>query len=131
MKWTDSVLIQRHFNLLFNPLTIRLCAAVKSFDANITISGSFVLIAIKSNDQQFLQHKPLSPSAKVFDLFRLRDMNNYSVVTADVTTDHFGNAHNVVGNDETDFIYVVGATDTTNYTCDGKFSFYCPQTRAR
>ena len=56
----------------------------------------------------------------MFDLSRLRDMNNYSVVTADVTMEHFGNAHNVVGNEETDFIYVVGATAMTNYTCDGK-----------
>ena len=47
-------------------------------------------------------------------------MNNYSVVHADVTTEHFGNAHNVVGNDETDFIYVMGATERTAYNCDGK-----------
>ena len=53
-------------------------------------------------------------------LSRLCDMNNYSVVTADVTTEHFGNAHNIVGNEETDFIYVVGVTARTDYTCDGK-----------
>ena len=47
-------------------------------------------------------------------------MNNYSVAYADVTIEHFGNAHNVVGNDETDFIYVVGATERTAYTCSGK-----------
>ena len=68
---------------------------------------------------------------QVFDLSRLRNMNNYSVVTADVTTEHFGNARNVVGNKETDFIYVVGATNMTNYTCDGKHSFYCLQTKCK
>ena len=68
---------------------------------------------------------------QVFDLSRLRNMNNYSVVTADVTTEHFGNARNVVGNEETDFIYVVGATNTTNYTCNGKHSFYCLQTKCK
>ena len=57
---------------------------------------------------------------QVFDLSRLRHMNNYSVVYADVTTEHFGNAHNVVGNNETDFIYVVGATERTAYTCEDK-----------
>ena len=71
----------------------------------------------------FYNRNPISLSPQVFDLSRLRHMNNYSVVDADLTTEHFGNAHNVVGNDDTDFIYVVGATDKTNYTCDGKNYF--------
>ena len=58
-------------------------------------------------------------SPQVFDLSRLRKMNNYSVVYADATIRDFGNAHNVVGNDETDFIYVVGATEPTTFTCNG------------
>ena len=42
------------------------------------------------------------------------------MVEADATADEFGNAHNIVANEDTDFIYVVGATQKTGFTCNGK-----------
>ena len=42
---------------------------------------------------------------------RLRDLDTFTVVEPDAaTSSEFGNAHNIVANEETDFIYVVGAT---------------------
>ncbi len=51
---------------------------------------------------------------------RLRDLDGYNVVNPDASSYLFGNAHNIVANDDTDFIYVVGATQSTDYTCSGK-----------
>ena len=58
----------------------------------------------------------------MFDLNRLRDLDSFTVVDPDVTRDEFGNAHNIVANEDTDFIYVVGATQSTDYTCFGEYT---------
>ena len=51
----------------------------------------------------------------------LRDSDGFQVVEATATFEEFGNAHNIVANEDTDFVYVVGATQ--NYpgvTCSGE-----------
>jgi len=61
---------------------------------------------------------------QVFDLLRLRDMTEFSVVEPDTHYDLFGNAHNIVSNVETGYVYVVGATDRKfKYSCRGGLHF--------
>jgi len=61
---------------------------------------------------------------QVFDLLRLREMTQFSVVEPDMHYDLFGNAHNIVSNEETGYVYVVGATDRRYpYSCRGGLHF--------
>jgi choice-of-anchor B domain-containing protein len=50
---------------------------------------------------------------QVFDLERLRSMTSFAFVEADTLYSEFGNAHNIVANEETKFLYVVGATQSS------------------
>ena len=43
-------------------------------------------------------------------------MNDFQVMSADAEYSMFGNAHNIVANEETGFVYVVGATAGFNTT---------------
>jgi len=47
---------------------------------------------------------------QVFDLTRLRGRNTMTYFTVDGSSSVFGNAHNIVANEQTKFLYVVGAT---------------------
>jgi len=47
---------------------------------------------------------------QVFDLRRLRGRNSVEYFDPDATNKDFGSSHNIVANEETNFIYVVGAT---------------------
>ena len=59
---------------------------------------------------------------QVFDLLRLRNMTEFSIVEPDTHYDLFGNAHNIVSNEETGYVYVVGATDRNyKYSCKGEY----------
>jgi len=61
---------------------------------------------------------------QVFDLTRLRDMAEFSLVTSDNDYSLFGNAHNIVANEDTGYVYVVGATDKKYpYSCLGGLHF--------
>ncbi len=42
------------------------------------------------------------------------------MVEADNHADEFGNAHNIIANEDTEFVYVVGANQRTDFTCSGK-----------
>ena len=58
---------------------------------------------------------------QIFDLERLRTMTSFSYVKSDKDYTLFGNAHNVVSNEETGYIYIVGATDKRyTYSCKGQ-----------
>ena len=62
-----------------------------------------------------------NPILQVYDLNLLRDSDGFQEVEATATFEEFGNAHNIVANEDTDFVYVVGATQ--NYpgvTCLGE-----------
>jgi len=57
---------------------------------------------------------------QVFDLRRLRGRNSIEYFTPDAVNLDFGSSHNIVANEETNFIYVVGATQTGfPLTCRG------------
>lgn len=57
---------------------------------------------------------------QVFDLERLRTMTSFSDVNADAEYSLFGNAHNIVSNEETGYVYVVGATQREyQFSCKG------------
>lgn len=61
---------------------------------------------------------------QVFDLERLRTMTSFSYVRSDTDYSLFGNAHNIVSNEETGYVYVVGATQKTyEYSCKGGLHF--------
>lgn len=61
---------------------------------------------------------------QVVDLLRLRDMTEFSIIEADTHYDMFGNAHNIVSNEETGYVFVVGATDRKyEYSCRGGLHF--------
>lgn len=61
---------------------------------------------------------------QVFDLCRLRTMDDFSYVEADTHYALFGNSHNIVSNEETGYIYVVGATDRKyEFSCRGGLHF--------
>ena len=61
----------------------------------------------------YIVAEALNHGLQVFDLLRLRDMTPSSEVpevTSDADYSLFGNAHNIVSNEETGYVYVVGAT---------------------
>jgi choice-of-anchor B domain-containing protein len=47
---------------------------------------------------------------QVFDLTRLRGKTSPETFLPDAVYQGFGNAHNIVANEDTNFVYVVGAT---------------------
>lgn len=60
---------------------------------------------------------------QVFDLTRLRNKISIETFRPDATFKGFGNAHNIVASEETNFVYVVGATQESPenpMTCQGK-----------
>ena len=64
-----------------------------------------------------------SSYVQVYDLSLLRDSDGFQVVEATAVYENFGNAHNIVANDDTDFVYAVGATaNFPGFTCGGESS---------
>ena len=62
----------------------------------------------------------------MYDLNLLRDSDGFQEVEATALFENFGNAHNIVANEETDFVYVVGATaNYPGFTCGGWFHRHC------
>ena len=55
----------------------------------------------------------------MYDLSLLRDSDGFQVVEPTVLFDEFGSIHNIVGNDETDYVYAVGSSTDS---CQGKTS---------
>jgi len=75
-------------------------------------------------DTAYIVSEAKDHGLQVFDLLRLREMSEFSYVEADTHYDLFGNAHNIVSNEDTGYVYVVGATDHKNdriyeYSCKG------------
>ena len=67
---------------------------------------------------------------QIFNLERLRNMTSLQNVTPDAHYDKIGNSHNIVADEETRFIYVVGATNQSNpkyILCTGQYisPIYC------
>jgi len=46
---------------------------------------------------------------QVFDLTRLRGVNAYTIFNPDAVNSDFGQAHNIVANEDTNFVYAVGS----------------------
>lgn len=62
------------------------------------------------NNHAFIVSEAFGHGMQVFDLTRLRDVTNPPVIfTADAMYSGFGNAHNIVINEDTGFAYVVGS----------------------
>ena len=58
---------------------------------------------------------------QVFDLTELRGKTEFKMLQATAEYTQFGNAHNIVVNEDSGFVYAVGATDS-NYarSCSGQ-----------
>ncbi|MRI00999.1 choice-of-anchor B family protein [Kriegella sp. EG-1] len=83
-----------------------------------TVASSWRDIKVYSN-HAYVVSEAQAHGMQVFDLTRLRDVNNPpQIFDADFLYDEFGNAHNIVINEETGFAYAVG---TTTFSGGGHF----------
>jgi choice-of-anchor B domain-containing protein len=83
---------------------------VSSSWRDIKVIGNYAYIVSEARDH----------GLQVFDLTRLRGRSSVEYFTPDARNMDFGNAHNIVSNEDTNFVYVVGATQTSGYrTCSG------------
>jgi len=72
------------------------------------------------NNAAYIVSEAKDHGLQVFNLLRLRTMKSFSDVQADAVYSLFGNAHNIVSNEETGFVYVVGATQREyQFSCKG------------
>jgi len=96
-----------------NPVTVAFMytQTVPSLWRDIKVIGSYAYVVAEARDH----------GLQVFDLTRLRGRNSLEYLTPDATNRDFGNAHNIVANSDTNFVYVVGATQagTGHRLCRG------------
>lgn len=88
-----------------NPVTIGFMysATVHSSWRDMKVIGNYAYIVAEAADH----------GLQVFDLRRLRGQTTGQVFLPDATLKTFGQAHNIVSNSDTNYVYVVGATRTT------------------
>ena len=71
----------------------------------------------------FLFFKNQRKTLQIFDLTRLRNSTGFQILEATAEWLEFGNAHNIVANEETGHVFVVGAVPTIQaipgITCAG------------
>jgi len=76
------------------------------------------------NDVAFIVSEAKDHGLQVFNLRRLRSMTSFGYVESDTHYGLFGNAHNIVSNEETEYVYVVGATQRDyEFSCRGGLHF--------
>ena len=102
----------RHYAIVASTNSVFLHRTTATTWRDIKVIGNYAFIVAESR-----QH-----GLQVFDLTRLRTGNVNTVYLADATHTGFGNAHNIVSNEETNFVYVVGATQSGYpLTCRGTY----------
>jgi choice-of-anchor B domain-containing protein len=84
-----------------NPVTVGFIytATGPSTWRDMKVIGNFVYIVSEASNH----------GLQVFDLTRLRGRNSVEYFEPDAVNNEFGQAHNIVANEETEFIYVVGS----------------------
>jgi choice-of-anchor B domain-containing protein len=82
------------------PVGIVYTETVASTWRDIKVIGNYAYIVSEARNH----------GLQVFDLTRLRGKTSVETFLPDATYKGFGNAHNIVSNEETNFVYVVGAT---------------------
>jgi len=76
------------------------------------------------NNVAFIVSEAKDHGLQVFDLTRFRSMTSFGYVESDTHYNLFGNAHNIVSNEETEYVYVVGATQRQyEHSCRGGLHF--------
>jgi len=72
------------------------------------------------NDHAFIVSEAAGHGMQVVDMTQFRGKTDFSIIQADALYSEFGNAHNIVSNEATGYVYVVGDTDL-NYegSCAG------------
>jgi len=85
-----------------NPVAVGFIRTATTYSSwrDIKVIGSYAYIVSEARGH----------GLQVFDLTKLRGRNTLAVFTPDAVSNVFGNAHNIVANEETHFLYVVGAT---------------------
>jgi len=85
-----------------NPVPVGFMYSATTYSSwrDIKVIGNFAYIVAEARGH----------GLQVFDLTRLRGRNTMTYFTPDAVSNVFGNAHNIVANEETKFLYVVGAT---------------------
>lgn len=79
-----------------------------------TVSSSWRDIKVYNN-HAFIVSEAANHGMQVFDLQKLRDTNNLpKTYTADAVLTEFGNAHNIIINEESGYAYVVGFRGSYN-----------------
>jgi choice-of-anchor B domain-containing protein len=80
-------------------------ATVRSSWRDIKVIGNYAYIVAEA-----ARH-----GLQVFDLTRLRGRTTIATFQPDAINEDFGQAHNIVSNSDTNFLYVVGSTSTAGY----------------
>jgi len=90
-----------------NPVTVGFIYSrtVGSSWRDMKVIGNYAYIVSEARDH----------GLQVFDLTRLRGRNSIEYFEPDAVSNEFGQSHNIVANEETNFVYVVGSTSTTGY----------------
>jgi len=98
-----------------NPITVGYIhsATVASTWRDIKVIGNFAYIVSEAPGH----------GLQVFDLTHLRGLNTLTYFKPDAVNTDFGNVHNIVANEDSNFVYAVGATqaaaDGYPLTCEG------------
>jgi hypothetical protein len=92
--------IAKVFLTFLTKSSIACCRTVSSTWRDIKVIGNYAYIVSEARNH----------GLQVFDLTRLRGKTSAETFLPDATYKGFGNAHNIVSNEETNFVYVVGAT---------------------
>jgi len=80
-------------------------ATVRSSWRDIKVKGNYAYIVAEAS-----RH-----GLQVFDLTRLRGRTSLITFQPDAVNQDFGQAHNIVSNDDNQYLYVVGSTSTAGY----------------
>jgi choice-of-anchor B domain-containing protein len=95
------------------PVGFMYSATTASIWRDMKVIGNYVYIGAESRNH----------GLQVFDLTKLRGRTTVEYFEPDAVNNDFGNSHNIVANEDTNFIYAVGATQGTAagypLTCNG------------
>ena len=67
------------------------------------------------NNHAFIVAETYNHGMQIVDLTRLRKMNDFRVIQSDVWYPNLSKVHNIVSNEETNFVYAVGSQRRKHY----------------
>ena len=119
--WTDPntqneyALMGTNKGITFVDITNPLTPIILGFLATSTVNSDWRDVKVYNN-HAFIVSEASNHGMQVFDLKRLRNINNPPVnFTADTHFTEFGSAHNIVINEDSGYAYIVGASRSSTY----------------